>query len=85
MKEKSIITDIARRYRVKRIFLFGSSLGKKAGRDIDLAVEGLPARDFFRFYGALLFRLPKPVDLIDLSRDSKFTRLIRREGKLIYG
>ena len=48
-KEKSMIIKIAGRYRVKRIFLFGSGLTKKM-RDIDLAVEGLPAKDFFRFY-----------------------------------
>lgn len=84
-KEKSIISRIAGRYRVKRIFLFGSSLNKKQGRDIDLAVEGVPSKDFFKFYGDLLFSLPKPVDLIDLSKDSKFTRLVRQEGFPIYG
>lgn len=84
-KEKSIITKLAGRYRVKRVILFGSSLGKKKARDIDLAVEGLRAKDFFKFYGDLLFSLPKPVDLIDLSQDSKFTRLVRQEGLPIYG
>ena len=84
-KEKSIIIKIAGRYRVKRIFLFGSALTRKKMRDIDLAVEGLPAKDFFRFYGDLLLSLTKPVDLIDLSQNSKFTRLVRQEGFLIYG
>ena len=84
-KEKSIIIKIAGRYRIKRIFLFGSGLTKKKMRDIDLAVEGLPAKDFFRFYGDLLLSLTKPVDLIDLSQDSKFNRLVRQEGFLIYG
>ena len=85
LKEKSIISRIAGRYRVKRVILFGSSLGKNSHRDIDLAVEGLRAKDFFKFYGDLLFSLPKPVDLVDLSQDSKFTRLVREEGLLIYG
>jgi predicted nucleotidyltransferase len=84
-EEKSIIARIAGRYRVKRIFIFGSSLGKKKARDIDLAVEGLRQKDFFKFYGDLLFSLPKPIDVIDLSKDSKFTRLIRQEGLPIYG
>lgn len=84
-KEKSVISRLADRYRVKRVILFGSSLSKKQSRDIDLAVEGLRPKDFFKFYGDLLFSLPKPVDLVDLSRDSKFTRLVRAEGLPIYG
>ncbi len=85
IKEKSIIKKLAIRYRAKRVLLFGSSLHKKSARDIDLAVEGIPAKSFFKFYGELLFSLPKPVDLIDLSRDTKFTRLVRQEGLAIYG
>ncbi len=85
MQEKSIIKRLALRYQAKRVLLFGSSLSKKSARDIDLAVEGVPAKSFFKFYGELLFSLPKPVDLIDLSRDSKFTRLVRQEGLAIYG
>ena len=84
-KEKSIITRVAGRYGVRRILLFGSSLTKEQARDIDLAVEGLRPKDFFKFYGDLLFSLAKPVDLIDLSKDSKFTSLIRQEGLSIYG
>jgi len=85
LKEKSIIKKLASRYRAKRVLLFGSSLYKKTARDIDLAVEGIPAKNFFSFYGDLLFSLPKPVDLIDLSQDSKFNRLVRQEGLAIYG
>ena len=50
LKEKSIIKKLASRYRVKRVLLFGSSLSKKSANDIDLAVEGLPAKRFFEFY-----------------------------------
>jgi len=85
LKEKSIIRKLASRYRVKRVILFGSSLTKKTAFDIDLAVEGLQAKRFFEFYGDLLFSLPKPVDLIDLSKDSKFSRLVRQDGLAIYG
>ena len=85
VKERSIIKRLASRYRAKRVLLFGSSLTRKTARDIDLAVEGLPAKHFFAFYGDLLFSLPKPVDLIDLTKDSKFTRLVRQEGLAIYG
>jgi hypothetical protein len=53
--------------------------------DIDLAVEGVSPKDFFRFYGDLMFALSKPVDVVDLSGQSKFLDLIRREGVPLYG
>ena len=86
-KDKSTIISIAGRFKVKRILLFGSNIssGDREGRDIDLAVEGVPPKDFFKFYGELLFSLNKPVDLIDLSFDNKFNQLIRQEGIAIYG
>jgi len=85
VREKNIIKKLAGRYRARRVLLFGSGLKKKRGHDIDLAVEGLPAKNFFEFYGDLMFSLSNPVDLIDLSKDSRFTRLVRREGLPIYG
>lgn len=84
-QDRQQIAHLAERYRIKRLYLFGSSADPvHQGRDIDLAVEGLPPEDFFRFYGDLLFSVSKPVDLIDLSKDSKFTRLILREGVPLY-
>ena len=84
-KDREAITRTAKTYRIKRLVLFGSSADPvREGRDIDLGVEGLPANDFYRFYGDLLFCVSKPVDLVDLSQDSKFTRLIRQEGVPLY-
>lgn len=85
-QERQTIVSLATRYRVKKILLFGSNAAaEKEGRDIDLAVEGIQARDFFKFYGDLLFGLKMAVDLIDLSSDSKFNNLVRREGIPVYG
>lgn len=85
-KDKSAILELAARYGATRVLLFGSSAGPdREGADIDLAVEGVAPEDFFAFYGELLFSLSKPVDLIDLSTDSKFSRLVRREGVPVYG
>lgn len=42
-KDKSVILDLARRYQASRILLFGSSTDPSSeGRDIDLAVKGVP-------------------------------------------
>lgn len=84
--DKRTIQEISERYHAKRVFLFGSSLAPgKESRDIDIAVEGISPKEFYRYYGDLLFALPKSVDVIDLSGASKFLQLIKKEGVLIYG
>lgn len=77
---------MCRKYGAKRALLFGSSLdSSRKAQDIDLAVEGVPPREFFCFYGELLFSLSKPVDVVDLSGRSKFLDLVRRDGVPVYG
>jgi len=84
-QDKATIVDIAGRYGVGGVLLFGSSADpKRKANDIDLAVEGVAPERFFDFYGELLFSLSKPVDLIDLSNDTKFNKLIYREGVRLY-
>jgi uncharacterized protein len=85
-RDRTRIEEIAKRYDVDRVLLFGSSAADEGeARDIDLAVEGLAPSRFFSFYGELIFSLSKPVDLVDLSRKTKFTEIIRSEGLPIYG
>jgi predicted nucleotidyltransferase len=83
--DRRIIEEIARKYRARRVLLFGSSLLSDCeSRDIDIAVEGIEEKDFFSFYGELLCALSKPVDVIDLSTKSRFVQMIRQEGILLY-
>ena len=80
------IIEIGKRFQVSKIILFGSNLdARREGRDIDLAVAGVPTDRFFEFYGELIFSLSKPVDLVDLSRESKFTKMILVDGVSLYG
>lgn len=84
-KEKKIIQDIARKYHVSRVLLFGSALSDMdESHDIDIAVEGISDKDFYSFYGELLCALSKPVDVVDLSRKTKFTELVLKDGVAIY-
>ena len=84
--DKTKIIALGRRYKAKRILLFGSSaLSDSEGRDIDIAVEGVPDSLFFKFYGDLIFSLSKPVDVVDLGKKSKFTSMILDEGVPLYG
>jgi len=83
--DKKTIHQIAKKYRAKRVILFGSSLcTDRESRDIDIGVEGVDEGDFFSFYGDLLFALSKPVDVIDLSVRSRFVDLVKREGIPLY-
>ncbi|HED09962.1 MAG TPA: nucleotidyltransferase domain-containing protein [Caldithrix abyssi] len=85
-KDKKVILDLAKEYNVQRIILFGSSSKDNIkSRDIDLAVEGIPDRLFFKFYSELIFNLSQPVDLIDLSKKNKFTEIVSSEGIQLYG
>jgi uncharacterized protein len=83
--DREIIEKTAVKYGAKRVILFGSSLSAdKESRDIDIGVEGIDEREFFTFYGELLFALSKPVDVVDLSTRSRFTDLVKREGVPLY-
>ena len=84
-RDRRIIKEIAAKYHAKRVVLFGSSLSPDMeSRDIDIGVEGIDEKDFFNFYGELLFALSKPVDVVDLSTESRFVELIQREGIPLY-
>ena len=83
--DKNIIEQLARKYHAKRVMLFGSSLSlTQEYRDIDIAVEGIEEKDFYAFYGELLCALSKPVDIIDLSKKTRFIELILQEGIPLY-
>jgi len=83
-EDKKIIQDIARKYHASRVLLFGSALYDTESRDIDIAVDGIPDKDFYTFYGELLYALSKPVDVVDLSRKTRFTELVVKDGIAIY-
>jgi predicted nucleotidyltransferase len=85
-RDKEIITQCAKKYKVSTVYLFGSSLDRNSGyNDIDLAVKGIKPGVFFKFYGELLRSLSKPVDLVDLSKKSLFNQIIEEKGVRIYG
>jgi len=82
---KDTIKAIAREFQVTAVWMFGSALdNEETALDIDLAVEGLEPKRFFEFYGRLFFKLPKPVDLVDLSQNPPIASIIRQKGVRIY-
>jgi len=80
------IRELAAKYSLKKVLLFGSAARQDSGfRDIDLAVEGVRPQEFFLLYGELMSRLSMPVDVLDLSRAKRFSRMVSREGIPLYG
>jgi len=85
-QDKKTIINLADRYKITRLLLFGSSLdSNREANDIDLAVEGLPENLFFKFYSELIFNLSKPVDLVDIGKKSRFRDMIVKESVKLYG
>lgn len=84
--EKKIIIACAEKYHVTSVILFGSSLlPDSENNDIDLGVKGVDPKKFFKFYSELFKQLPKPVDLVDLSRKTTFNDMVVETGVRIYG
>lgn len=84
--DQAVILRSAQKYNATAVYLFGSSLreGERA-RDIDLGVKGIDPLVFFKFYGELMRRLSKPVDVVDLSEPTRFNALVEKRGVKIYG
>jgi predicted nucleotidyltransferase len=69
----------------REIYVFGSAAKGTAGSasDLDLAVSGLPPSVFYRTSARLSDLIGRSVDLIDLDRNTPFTRYLRTENELV--
>ncbi len=84
-KDRAIILKYAKKYNLSTVILFGSSVERKNANDIDIGIKGIEPGHFFEFYGELLLSLPKRIDIIDLSRENSFNKLVEKEGIKLYG
>lgn len=73
---------------LRRVYLFGSVLRQGAFKprsDIDIAVEGVDAVDFFSLWRDLEEAMPDwAVDLRDLVPGSKFALRVQERGRIVY-
>ena len=83
-EEEKAIFEVAEKFDVKRIWLFGSAAEGDEYDDIDLIVEGVPPELFFKFYGRLGMALDKNVDLFDAAEDIPFIKRLPKTGTVIY-
>jgi len=84
-KDKNIILTYAKKYKLEKVVLFDSSKERTNARDIDIGVRGIAPVLFFDFCWELYRDLSKPVDVINLSKDCLFNRLIEKDGLILYG
>ena len=84
-RDKGIILKYARKYDLREVILFGSSIEREEPKDIDIGIKGIKPELFFDFYGELLLLLSKPVDVVNLDKKSSFNKLVEKEGIKLYG
>lgn len=78
------VAAVLRRRGAQEVYVFGSQATGAAGpeSDTDFAVSGLPAAVFYRACGEALAAAAAPIDIIDIDRDTPFTRHLRASGEL---
>ena len=84
-KDKNTILMYAKKYNLEKVILFGSAKERIDARDIDIGVRGISPNLFFDFCWELYRDLSKPVDIIDLTKDCLFNKLIEQDGLVLYG
>jgi predicted nucleotidyltransferase len=86
---KKIIEGIKSKFRVARIYQWGSLLDRSRFSeisDIDIAIEGIQSpRDFFAILGLAMDCTELPVDVVEIENlPAKTADRIRRTGRLVY-
>ena len=87
---QKMLVECARKYRVKALWLFGSSLttDEDDATDIDLGVEGIDRDVAWEMYSELFdlayTYLHKPIDFVEMDEPLSIVHVIRSEGVRIY-
>lgn len=78
------IITLARAYGAVRLILFGSSVeSPRTAKDIDLACDGVSGWKLYEMAARLEEELHTPMDVVPLSPQTRFTKLIERRGKVL--
>jgi uncharacterized protein len=76
---------ILRTYGATEVYLLGSACSgdfDPERSDIDLAVRGIPAKDFYGAVGETMCSLGREVDVVDLDAETAFGRYLTEHGEL---
>lgn len=78
---------LIKEFYVKKVVLFGSILQKRCfedDSDIDIAVEGLPKKDYFSALARLMMESPYEIDLKPIEDVSDLFKQRIARGKVLY-
>ena len=87
---QKILIESAKKYDVKSLWLFGSSLieDENEAEDIDLGVEGIDRNAAWDMYSELFDKIyeqcGKPIDFVEMDEPLSIVQVIRSEGMKIY-
>ncbi|MDI6782277.1 MAG: nucleotidyltransferase domain-containing protein [bacterium] len=86
-KDKHSIIEIAVKYGIKKVYLFGSALYTDYAKvnDIDIGIVGIKSGSYFNFVTDVSDQVSKNIDVIDMEFNPKFAYFIEKEGTVIYG
>lgn len=84
-EEIDAAVEVLKSFGARRIVLFGSAVDRpETANDLDIACEGVPDRSFYSAAGALITRLKRNVDLVDLKDNERRSAFIEKTGRLLY-
>ena len=87
---QKMLVECVRKYGVKALWLFGSSLtaDEDETMDIDLGVEGIDRNTAWEMYSELFDLMyahcHKPIDFVEMDEPLSIVHVIRSEGVRIY-
>ncbi len=62
------IVSISKEFGAKKVLLFGSCLEDiESAQDIDIAIDGIKPKEFFKYYGKVSMVVDDEVDIVDLD------------------
>ena len=78
------VITLAKAYGATRLILFGSAAtSPEQARDLDLACDGVSGWSFYELGARLEEELQIPLDLIPLNPQTRFTRFVEQQGKVL--
>jgi predicted nucleotidyltransferase len=86
LQDIRMIEEILLHHGATKVILYGSLArgDYRADSDIDICVEGLPSRNYFRAFAECMMRTQRPMSVLDFANTSGYFReRILEEGKII--